>query len=138
MRSLELIEHTADVGIRARGDTLDELAVACAEGMVSILAAEGEIQEKKSVEIAVEGESPEDLIHEWLRELLYRFDADGLVFRRFDVHEASDTRLCATCIGERFDPSRHKGGTEIKAVTYHRFRVERGDDGWTAEVLFDI
>jgi SHS2 domain-containing protein len=138
MHSFELLDHTADALIRARGDTLGELLVACAEGMFSVLVTAGQVREPQAVPIEVDAADAEELVHAWLRELLYRFSAEGLFFARFDVHEATPTRLRATCHGERFDPARHVGGTEIKAVTYHGFKVEHGADGWTAEVLFDI
>ena len=137
MHTFDLMDHTADVGIRAQGDTLAELLVACAEGMFSILAEGGESREETAVEIAIEADDAEGLVHAWLRELLFRFSAEGLFFRRFEI-EASETRLRALCHGERFDPDRHHGGAEIKAVTYHAFSVEHGPDGWTADVLFDV
>ena len=137
MRSFELLDHTADLFLRARGDSLAELAVACAEGMFSILVGEGDVEERTTVEIALEAEDAEELVHAWLRELLFRFSAEGVAFRRFDVHEAAATRLRATCSGEPFDPERHGGGIEIKAVTYHGFKVRHDQGGWLAEVLFD-
>ncbi len=138
MRSFELLDHTADAGIRARGDTLAELLAACAEGMLSVLIEGGKGEEAAATEIAIEAESADVLVHSWLRELLFRFSAEGLVPRRFQFHEATPTRLRATCHGERFDPTRHQGGTEIKAVTYHGFKVEQTPEGWVAEVLFDV
>ena len=137
MRSFELLDHTADALVRARGESLAELLAACAEGMFSVLVEEGAIREETAVEIAVEAANAEELVHGWLRELLFRFSADGLVFGRFDIEEAEPTRLRATCHGETADPDRHQG-TEVKAVTWHGFRVEQTDEGWTAEVLFDI
>lgn len=138
MRSFEPLEHTADAGIRARATTLAELLVACAEGMFSLIVEGGEVREAMAVEVAVEADGPPDLLHAWLRELLWRFTGEGLVFARFEVHEATETAARATCTGEPFDPGRHTGGVEIKAVTYHGLRVEHSDGEWLAEVLFDI
>jgi SHS2 domain-containing protein len=137
MRSFELLDHTADALVRARGDSLGELLVGCAEGMFALIVEEGEVREETSSKVELEAEGPEELVHGWLRELLYRFSAEGLVFGRFEVHEAEPTRVRAICHGEPADPERHQG-TEIKAVTWHGFRVERTDEGWIAEVLFDI
>ncbi len=138
MRSFELVEHTADAGIRARGSTLAELLAACAEGMLSILVEGGEERETLAIALALDAEDAEELVHAWLRELLFRFSAEGLILRRFDFHETTPTRLRATCHGETFDPARHQGGAEIKAVTYHAFKVEQTSEGWVAEVLFDV
>ena len=137
MRSFELLDHTADALVRARGDSLGELLVACAESLFSVLVEEGEIREKEAIAIELEADDAEELVHAWLRELLFRFGAEGLVFGRFEVTEAEPTRLRAVCYGEQVDPERHQG-TEIKAVTYHGFRVEQTEEGWTAAVLFDI
>ena len=137
MKSFELLDHTADAVVRARGDTLAELLAACADGMFSLIVEEGEVREATAVEVALEADNAKELVHAWLRELLFRFDADRLVFGRFELKEVEPTRLRATCRGERFDPNRHHG-TEIKAVTYHDFKVEQTAGGWLAEVLFDI
>jgi SHS2 domain-containing protein len=138
MRSFELLDHTADVGLRARGGSLAELLAACAEGMFSVVVEEGEVREETAVKVELEASDAEALVHAWLRELLFRFSADGLVFARFDVQEATASRLRAVCHGEAFDPGRHRGGTEIKAVTWHDFKVEEREDGWLAEALLDI
>ena len=106
--------------------------------MVGVLVEGGEVAETMGVEVELEADDAEELVHAWLRELLFRFDAEHLVVRRFEVHEATPVRLRATCFGERFDPARHQGGTEIKAVTYHGFSVAQTAQGWVAEVLFDI
>jgi len=137
MRSFELLDHTADAFVRARGDSLAELLAACAEGMFSVIVEEGEIRETASIDVELEAESAEELVHGWLRELLFQFSAEGLVLGRFDLREAEPTRLRAACHGEPIDPDRHRG-TEIKAVTWHGFRVEQAPDGWTAEALFDV
>jgi len=137
VHSFDFLDHTADVGIRARGDSLPELLAACAEGMFAILVEAGEAREELAAEIALEADDAEELVHTWLRKLLFRFSAEGFLPHRFEI-EASETHLRARCHGERFDPGRHRGGTEIKAVTYHGFRVERTPDGWLADVLFDV
>ena len=96
MRSFELFDHTADVGLRARGDTLAELLVACAEGMFSVLVEGGDVREEARAMVELEAEDAEELVHGWLRELLFRFSAKGSVFGRFEIHEASPTRLRGT------------------------------------------
>jgi SHS2 domain-containing protein len=74
----------------------------------------------------------------WLNELLFILDVEGLVFRRFEVMELTDTGLRARCYGERLDARRHnlKGG--IKAATYHMLRVAREDDVHSIRVIFDV
>ena len=138
MRSFEVLDHTADVGLLAWGDTLAELLTACAEGMFSILLGPESVEEREEVPIEVDAEDVEELVHTWLRELLFHFDVENVALGRFDVQEAEPTRLRAVCYGEALDPLRHNPQVEVKAVTYHGFRVEQNGEGWTAEVLFDI
>jgi SHS2 domain-containing protein len=39
----------------------------------------------------------------------------------------------------RYDPERHAEGLDLKAVTRHEARFERGEDGvWRGQVVFDI
>ena len=91
----------------------------------------------QSVRVAVEGTDREYLLFDWLRELLFRFDAEHLLLARFDV-AVTDTGLTATAWGEPIDPARHVLSHEIKAITYHGLRVEPEGDGWIAEVIVDI
>ncbi len=137
MRSFQLLDHTADALVRARGDSLGELLVACAEGLFAVIVEDGEVRHANSVAIELEADSAEELVHGWLRELVYRCSAEGWVFARFDVRRATPTDLHVVCHGETLDPARHRGA-EVKAVTWHGFRVDETPDGWVADVLFDI
>ena len=138
LRSFELIDHTADVGLRAQADSLAELLTAAAEGMFHILVEADAVEEREELLVELEADDAGELVHTWLRELLFHFDVENILLRRFDVQEATPTRLRAVCHGETLDPERHEGQVEIKAVTYHQFHVHQTPDGWTTEVLFDI
>jgi SHS2 domain-containing protein len=96
------------------------------------------IRPAQSVEIELEAEDREGLFVDWLRELIYRFETDHLLFSEFDVRLTNGNRLCATCRGEVADWSRHMPDNELKAVTYHGLRISEVKDGWEAEVIFDI
>jgi SHS2 domain-containing protein len=133
----ELIDHTGDIGLRARGPTLPELFSTAARGMFDILVDAPEVRPQLEETIVVEGEGHEVLLRAWLAELLFRFSAHGSIFAEFDV-EVADRRLSARVRGERFDRSRHALRTELKAVTYHALSVRREDAGWIAEVIFDV
>jgi len=79
----------------------------------------------------------ETLLVSWLQELLYLLDTEDLVFARFQVR-IHDFSLEATAWGDVFDPNIHTMKTEIKAVTYHQLEVTKNDQGWQAQVIFDI
>jgi SHS2 domain-containing protein len=75
---------------------------------------------------------------DWLNEVLYHFDAKGIVFAEFRIHELKPWSVRATATGEPRDPARHPPKVIVKAVTYHQLRVAREGDRWVAEVYLDI
>ena len=135
----EPLEHTAEAGIIAHGDTLAEAFANAAEGMYAMIVDLDGIEEREAREVALEGESPEALLVDWLLELVFLTDTEGLLFRRFEVAELSETRLRARAWGERFDPERHRPhNLMVKAVTQHLLEIGREDGGYRVQVLFDI
>jgi len=134
----ELIEHTADTGIRAFGRTRPQVYENAARGLLSLMASPDSVRLSSEEVIEVEGSDAVDLLVTWLHEILYRFDAQHQVFGEVQVEDFAEWRLRATLRGEQFDPARHEVRAEVKAVTYHAARVERENDGWVAEVLFDV
>lgn len=137
MSGYELIDHTADVGIRAWGESLAEVFAQAALGMFSFMSDLESVRERESREVVAEGADREVLLVAWLNELVYLFGVEGLLFRRFDVLEMEDTRIRARCHGERLDQVRHSVTAEVKSATYHMLEVRR-NDLWHARVILDI
>jgi len=135
----EPFEHTSEAGIIARGATLAEAFANTAEGMYSLMLELDSIEERVQREVELEGESHEALLIDWLLELVFLTETEDLVFRRFAIDELTDRRLRARAWGERFDPERHRSyNVMVKAVTHHLLQLEREDDGYRVQVLFDI
>lgn len=134
----ELFEHTADLGLRAAAPDLDTLYAEAAACLFSaILEDPSTVQLREAVAVEIAGTDREYLLFDWLKDLLYRFDAEHMVFGRFEVKVRPDG-LTATAWGEPFDPARHMLGHEVKAITYHELKVEQTPNGWLAEVIVDI
>lgn len=134
----ELFEHTADLGLRATAPTLNALFADAARGLFAMILDDPDAVRPDLIQtFDIPGADREYLLFDWLKQLLYRFDADGMVFAVFDV-AVTDAGLTATVYGEPFDPDRHAPGREVKAITYHELKVERTADGWLAEVIVDI
>ncbi len=131
----EEIEHTADVGIRAYGSSLDELFANAAEGMFSLIADLDSVKEVGEIEVRLEADDIPTLLLRWLSELLYLHETQRLLFTSFDV-QVDGTSLRGRARGEAIDKKRHELKLAMKAVTRHRLSVDpaRG----TAEVIFDI
>lgn len=133
----EVIDHTSEVGIAARGAELAEAFANAAYGMFSIMAELEGVEEKVTQQIELEAEDEETLLVEWLTELLYLFEVKGIIFRRFEISQVDGRRLQARAFGEKLDTSRHQLKTAIKAVTYHLLKVEKSN-GYRVQVIFDV
>jgi SHS2 domain-containing protein len=136
LKRYRLIEHTADIGLVAYGNTIPEAFGNAAYGMFSIIAGLGTVRETESRRLEVSDNDLEGLLFEWLNRLLYYFDVELLLFRRFEVSIMAENRLKAICYGEKFDPSRHKLKTGVKSATYHMLKVDREKN--EVRVIFDI
>jgi SHS2 domain-containing protein len=143
-RPYEILEHPADVGFLAYGETLKELFDNAALALCSLACALEKIDERLEREISVRAADTESLLYAWLAEILAIADSEQLVFRRVSVTGlrepqpggAGEARGIA--YGEKFDRERHAAGTYIKAVTLHQFAVERTAEGFRARVYLDL
>jgi SHS2 domain-containing protein len=136
MKHYELIEHTADVGVKAYGTTLAEAFEHAAEGMFDIITDESTINPIGEYNIILDAPDLEQLLVDWLSQLLFLNGAYNLVFSHFKV-TLKDTHLSAQVSGETYDTQKHRMGVEIKAVTYHMLQVHKKDPVYV-QVLFDI
>jgi len=130
-------DHTADIGVEAWGGEEKEALASLAEGMFSLITELDRVEEREAQEIEVTAQDHEELVVSWLNELIYRFEVDGVLFRRFEVTELEPGRLKARAYGEKIDRSRHPIKLGIKAATYHRLEIRR-EDGCRISVLLDI
>jgi SHS2 domain-containing protein len=144
MPSYRYLENiaTADIAFEARGDTLEDLMVAAADATMNVMVDDlDSIIDRVRRPIAVQAAEPDMLLYALLEELVYRKEAERLLLRV--PHVTIDERdgayaLNAEAYGEMLDPARHDLLVDVKAVTLHRFLVERTDFGWRAVVVLDI
>jgi len=138
MKTYELIEHTADIGLKAYGKNISEAFENAAKGMFDIITDKSEIELIGEYEINLESQDIEQLLVDWLSELLFLNSAKNLVFSFFNVEINEKTNnLSAHVFGEKYNISKHKIGMEIKAVTYHILEV-RNKRPYHVQILFDI
>jgi SHS2 domain-containing protein len=134
----ELIDHTADMGIRVEGESLEKLFENAGLTLLDLLTDVALVRPHSKLSLSLKAENLEALFVEWLRELLYLFYGKKRLFCAFEITELKETSLAVSCRGERFDPRRHVLLSEIKAVTYHELAITRGGSGWIAQAIFDI
>ena len=137
-KAFKFINHTADIGIIAFGEDAKQLFSNAALALFSLITEIPSIDEKLQRDFKVVSENRDDLLVDWLNELIYCFDTEQTLFNRFEIGSLSDKILKATCYGEKIDPEKHKLRIGVKAATYYMLKVDRDDSGYTAQVIFDI
>jgi len=130
------IDHSGDVGIEALGEDLSELIVNLTYGLFSLLYR-GEVKPVVERTLRVESQSIEDLLVDWLNEVIViastRGEAFGLVLVDTDGLVAHGVLR-----GELINPERHEPRFDVKAATYHGLLVDRDKNGMRARVIFDL
>ena len=130
-----LVDHTADMMVKAFGSTLEECFGNAAYALFDQTVDLTNIGTSESIEVRVSGIDDEDRLYSFLSEMLFIEDADNLILKEFDVRFEGDNVLC-TAKGETLDRSKHRLRSEVKAVTYHMMDIDR--DGPSVTVLFDV
>jgi SHS2 domain-containing protein len=138
-KRFEFFEHTADIGAHIYGGTLEELFRNAAAALFEAFGAlqKSGTDSQRSVEL--KAGSLEDLLHDWLTELLYEVEANHALYDEFEFLHLNSQGLKATLHGETIDFTHSQTNEEIKAVTYHQLRVEQLPNAtWRATVIFDV
>lgn len=130
-----LVDHTADMMVKAFGSTLEECFANAAYALFDQTVDLSNIGTSEETEFRVTGIDDEDRLYSLLSELLFIEDCDNLILKEFDVSFDGDDVVCHAR-GETLDRSRHRTRSEVKAVTYHMMEVDRETPSVT--VLFDV
>jgi SHS2 domain-containing protein len=135
----EFFDHTADIGANVYGNSLAELFENAARAMYEALGRMHKPESSCHKSVELQAESAEDLLHDWLTDLLYEIEANHVLYDDFEIHQLTPHCLKATIRGGPIDFTRSQTNEEIKAVTYHQLHVESHPDGsWRAVVIFDV
>ncbi len=135
----EDLGHTADVGVRVRGRSAEEVLARLALALGSLLSGGGPVEAVEEERLAVPGgPGLAGTAVALLRELLFRFATRRAIPTAVEVVRAGEDGAEALVRSGRYDPVRHAEGADVKAVTWHRARLEPDGDGWVGEIVFDV
>jgi SHS2 domain-containing protein len=128
----------ADLLVEAKGESLGVAFANLALGMFNAMTPIAEVKAKEEFIIEAEGTDLESLLFNMMDEFLYINDTEFLVPSEIIVDlDSRNFKVVAKCRGERISRETHKVGLAIKAVTYHMMSIERLDDEWRVQVVFD-
>ena len=134
-------DHTGDLAVRLSGSTLDAIFREAALALSETLTDLARVAARPADPVRVASATLDDLLVDWLSELLYRFEVRNLLVADAQVtvrESGAGWQLDADVRGETFEPARHSIKVLVKGVTYHELHVRRTDEGWETSVVFDI
>jgi SHS2 domain-containing protein len=134
----ELLEHTSDIGVLARGADREEALIAASKGLVSILVDPAAFRPLEERYFKAPGPDEAAQIVNWLNEILFFFDTEGMVFVDFAIDSWTPVEITGRAKGERLDIERHEFRTAVKAATYHQFESHKIPGGWELRVFVDV
>jgi SHS2 domain-containing protein len=126
-----------DAYIEAEGSSLEEAFENAAKGLIDTMLDIDKIEAKDKIRIEVEGYDLEELLYNWLEEILLKLSIERVALREFKV-KIKDNRLEAEVYGEPLDLKKHNYKVEIKAVTYHLMEVKKEDSKYKVRFLLDL
>lgn len=134
----ELMDHTADLRIRVTAETLEDLFAEAGKAVFNLLLRSTRQPGIEKRRVEMEGLDLEDLMVNWLRELLYFFNGQGKAAASITILSLNNTLIRATVELYDVDYLRDEVLTDIKAVTYHQIEVGRLNEGYVTQVIFDV
>jgi SHS2 domain-containing protein len=136
MLKYEFVEHTADLTFKAYGRDLDQLFENAAKALESTLIMLEAVALSATTTIEMTSDSCDDLLYDWLAELLVMFEVNRFAVKKCIVN-ITGLSLRAECWGERIDPNKHTLNTEVKAVTYHNLQIKK-NKVYHTEITLDV
>jgi SHS2 domain-containing protein len=133
-----VFDHTADLGLEIYGADAAELFENAVRAVFDMMIDCATVDRVETRHFAVEGSDWEDLLVNFLREMLFWFNGEGFVPGACVISEIDDHHAAGHVAGEPFNPEKHPVSMEIKAVTYHGIAVRRTGHGWEGRVIFDV
>lgn len=127
----------ADIAFEAYGKNLKELfensAMAVAETMAEVKTVEPKIKK----EINLENEKVDGLLFDFIGELIYLKDKDAFVFNKFDV-DLKGNKLKVICYGDKINMKKQTLRNDVKAITYHMYKIDKVKEGYKATIVLDV
>ncbi len=133
-----IFEHTADLGLEIFGKDRNDLFRNSVLAISDIIIDRGSVRDIESRAFDAEGNNIEELLINFLREILYLYNGERWLIKKCKIFDMNDLKLRASLKGEALDPGRHSIKMEIKAVTYHGVEIQKLSNGWSGRFICDV
>lgn len=132
----EFLDHTADVKVRARGGTLDEVFICSAMALKETICGSIHVESQVERKMVIEARGRESLLCAFLEEFLFLLDAEAFLLAAVVNIEMCENRVLATVAGS--DARRYLFSNSVKAVTYSEVSIREAEGEWVAEFVLDV
>jgi len=132
------VSRASDLAVKIFGTSQAELFANSAFALFDLMTDVDKVELRDHLPLEVEGVDRDDLMVNWMRELLYLYQGSGYLLKEFAVREVRDNYIRGQVSGEKFDPDRHEMQREIRAVVPHQSRMEKTGEQWTAQVVLEL
>jgi SHS2 domain-containing protein len=138
-KKYRITKHQSELAVRVVGNSQADLFANSGLTLFDVMVADLEkVECKDSIPLEVEGTDRDDLMVNWVRELLYLYQGSGYLLKEFLIREVKETLVKADVRGEKIDPDRHEIQQEIAAVASHKSRMQKTGNQWTAHLIFEV
>jgi SHS2 domain-containing protein len=131
-------KRQSELAVRVTGNSQSDLFANSAFALFDVMTEIEAIEIQERLPLEVEGTDRDDLMINWMRELLYLYQGSGYLLKEFQIHEVKDTMVKAEVCGEKINPDRHEIKQEIAAVAYQHGRIEKTGNQWIAQLIFEF
>ena len=137
-KKYRITTRQSELAVKITGNSQADLFAKSAFALFDVMLDVDKIEIKERLPLEVEGADRDDLMVNWMRELLYLYQGGGYLLKEFAIREVKDTLVKAEVCGEKIDPDRHEIKQEIAAVAFHKSRMEKTGNQWIAQVIFEL
>jgi SHS2 domain-containing protein len=137
-KKYRITKRQSELAVRVVGNSQPDLFANSAFALFDVMTDVDKIEIKDRLPLEVEGADRDDLMVNWMRELLYLYQGSGYLLKEFQISEVKDTVVKAEVCGEKIDPDRHEIKQEVAAVAYHQSRMAKTGNQWTAQLIFEV
>ena len=137
-KKYKVIRRSTELSIRLSGDSRTQILADAGFALLDLLVDLSSVEIRESITLEVEGVDNDDLLVNWMRELLYEYETSGYMLKEFDIQETGEFAVRVEARGEKFDPDRHEEREAIGAVAERVSHLGKMGSLWTAQVSFEL
>jgi SHS2 domain-containing protein len=137
-KKYRITKHQNELAVRISGNSQADLFANSAFALFDVMTDPTTVETKERIPLEIEGTDRDDLMVNWMRELLYLYQGSGYLLKEFKISQVKETVVKAEVSGEKIDPDRHEIKQEIAAVAFHKSRIEKTGNQWIAQVIFEL